>query len=352
MRREARTAATIVLVAIVALVLWRWRSSATESGDAKRHAAAGPPPNVASAAPRLPPVVVAAPSAVTAPGSPSHFGWGGGDRELGHLRREEGNAEGPMSLATDKKGDTLVLDQVNGRIVRVGPDGKTLGTMKVPVTAAQDLAVADDGKIAVLDRLSDKTVSVLGPDGKPIGSLPLQGKGIAESGGVTGVFVDGDDVYAEYEHGSLVLLGDTSGNAAADRTNMPGRPSRDGKTIWSTGITDAGAGRLWLSATDRATMQNRFTRELTMGMPVQTIVLLDTDLQGVAYLGVLVDPGTPSVILACFSPVDGHALGTAELPANTVPEESMRDLAVLDGGGVVYQHRTDAGVTLEHYDCR
>jgi hypothetical protein len=352
MRREARIAAALVLAGGLALVVWRAMTTgaASQAGSQATTAASSTPPapSAASAAP----VAVPAPTVVATVASSMKLGWGTGDNQLGHERRQEGDAEGPMSLATDKDGNALVLDQVNGRIVKIGPDGKTRATIKLPVTAAQDLAVGDDGKMAVLDRLSDKTVAIMGPDGKVIGNLPLEGQGVAESGGVTGVFMDGNDVYAEYEHGSLVLLGDTSGNAAADRTEIPGRPSRDGKTIWSAGITDGPAGRLWLSAVDRATMQNRFTRELGMGMPVRTIVLLDTDKQGVVYLGADVEAGQEAVLLTCFAPTDGHALGSVELPANTMPEESMRDFAVLDDGGVLYAHRTDAGVTIGRYDCR
>jgi outer membrane protein assembly factor BamB len=257
-----------------------------------------------------------------------------------------------MSLSVDKDGNALVLDQVNGRLVRVGKDGRPRGTIGLPVSAAQDIAVTDDGKIAVLDRLSDKTVAIMGEDGKVIGRLPIEGKGVEEAGGVTAVFADGKNIYAEYEHGALVLLGDTSGRPSDDRTQLPGRPSRDGKTIWSTGITDGPSGRLWLSAIDRATMQNRFTRELRMGMPVDSIRLLDTDKQGIVYLATVVEAGQEALLLTCISPNDGHPLGSVQLPANTLPEESLRDLAVLDEGGVLYQHRTEDGVTIGRYDCR
>ncbi len=353
MRREARTALVVVIALGVALVVWRWRasSSASRAGDGGASSASSAPQGIATAS-ALPPVAVPQPTAVAPVASAVKLGWGGGANQLGRERRQEGDAEGPMSIATDAKGNALVLDQVNGRIVRLGPDGKPLGTVKVPVTSAQDLAVADDGKIAVLDRLSDKTVAVMGPDGKVLGNLPLEGKGVAESGGVTSVVIDGDDVYAEYEHGPLVLLGDTNGNPSADCTSIPGRPSRDGKTIWSTGITDAGAGRLWLSAVDRATMQNRFTRELTMGTPVRSIVLLDTDLAGIVYLGTVIDSGEEAILLTCIAPTDGHVLGSVELPASSMPEETTHDLAVLDAGGVVYKHLEASGVTLGRYDCR
>ena len=49
--------------------------------------------------------------------------------------------------------------------------------------------------------------------------------------------------------------------------------------------------------------------------------------------------------------VIGSSVGTALLPANTMPEESFRDFVVLDEGGVLYALRTEAGVTYYEADC-
>lgn len=281
------------------------------------------------------------------------FGWGGGDGQLGHNRPQEANPEGPMSLTADGKGGALLLDQVNGRLVHVGPDGKPMGTIKVPLLGAQDVAVASDGTVAVLDRLADKQVQLFDADGKPRGSLPLEGKGIAEGGAVTGVFVDGDKIYAEKEHGALVLLGGTDGQPG-DRTEIPGRPSRDGTSYLSAGITKADEGRLWLSAITRATGENRYTRELRMGMPVPSLLLLDSDKAGVIYLAMEAMPseGHPMVLLSCLAGKDGTPLGTVQLPASTLPEETFREFAVLDEGGVLHAELTESGVAYRRYDCR
>ncbi|MGZ3457008.1 MAG: hypothetical protein ACXU86_00725, partial [Archangium sp.] len=58
------------------------------------------------------------------------------------------------------------------------------------------------------------------------------------------------------------------------------------------------------------------------------------------------------VRLFCLDPVDGKVLGQTDLPLNTMPEETFRDFAVLDEGGVVYQYRTESGVSLRRADCR
>ena len=47
----------------------------------------------------------------------------------------------------------------------------------------------------------------------------------------TGLFVDGDSVYVEAEHGPLIRVGGLDGKADPERPQFPGRPSRDGKSF-------------------------------------------------------------------------------------------------------------------------
>lgn len=288
------------------------------------------------------------------------FGWGSGQNQLGKSRPKEGNPEAPMAVALDAKGGAWVLDQVNGRMVKLDERGKQSGETPLPVQHAQDLAIAKNGTAAVLDRLVDKSVALIGADGKPVGELKLAGRGIEEPSKVTGVFVDGDSVYAEREHGDLVRLGDTKGKADADRPETPGRPSRDGSSYLTANISDGARGRVAVTVIDRASGQHRYTREIGFGMPVMTLLLLDSDLTGLLYLAALgerVPAGTAQeavavVDLLCLDPLDGRPLGRAELPANTSADETFREMTVLDSGGVLYLYRTDTGAELRRVDCR
>lgn len=279
--------------------------------------------------------------------------WGAGPDQLGRDTPAEGNPMGPMSVALDGKGRVYVLDEVNRRIVRRGADGKPDGSFRMDLLAAQDMAVASDGSALVLDRFVDRQVVVYDSAGNPRGDLPIEGPGIEDVGTVTGVFVDGSDVYVEREHGPLVKVGDTSGQIAEPRTEIPGRPSRDGQSFLNAGITDAQVGRVYVSAIDRATNEHRFTRELRLKTFVRAIVLLDSDLAGTIYFAAEVEPtdGPALVLLSCLEPLKGTPVGGAVLPVNTLPEETFRDLAVQDEGGVVYSLRTDSGVSYIHYDC-
>jgi hypothetical protein len=280
--------------------------------------------------------------------------WGGSDKtQVGRERLAEGNPTAPMSLARDAKGRVYVLDQVNGRVVRYGADGKPEGASDMKLLAAQDLAVGNDGSMAVLDRLSDKTIALYDEGGALRGQLPLEGEGVDDPGLLTGVFVDGSDVYVEREHGPLVKIGDTSGKPAEPRSEIPGRPSRDGLSYLNAGIINKREGRAYVSSIERATGEHRFTRELRLRAPLRAILLLDSDKAGTIYFATEIEQesGGEAVLLTCLDPLSGIPTGSVVLPANTMPEETFRDLTVLDEGGVMYALRSEKGVSYLHYDC-
>lgn len=286
------------------------------------------------------------------------FGWGSGEGSLGRTRPEEANPEAPMSLTVDALGQVWILDQVNERLVKVDRAGKPVGTVPLPVQAAQDVVVTPDGKALVMDRLVDKSIAILGPDGKQVGELPILGKGLEEGGASTGLFSDGKDVYVEREHGDSVRVGTTAGEANRERPEVPGRPAQDGRTYLTAGIVDGRAGAVMVTAVDREGQAHRFTRQLVLGAPVLALNGLDTDRSGVIYLGTIVEqPGsTPEapqfgITLLCLDPLDGRPLGQTRFPANTMPEETFRELAVLPEGGVLFLERTEAGPRLMRYSC-
>jgi hypothetical protein len=290
----------------------------------------------------------------------AQFGWGSGKNQLGRHRPREGNPEGPMSFTLDRSGNAWVLDQVNGRVVKLDEHGNPIGTQLLTVQAAQDLTVAKNGNALVMDRLVDKTVAVMGPDGKSLGELAIAGRGVPETGKVTGVFTDGDSVYVEREHGDLVRVGDTSGKTDPNRPEIPGRPTRDGQSYVSAQITDGAHGRVAVTEIDRSSNEHKFTREVPFGMPVLMILLLDTDQSGLIYLAAEGErpgatstaPVIPVVDLLCLDPVDGRPLGRAETAANTSADETFREMTVQDSGGVVYLYRSESGAELRRLDCR
>jgi hypothetical protein len=223
------------------------------------------------------------------------------------------------------------------------------------------VTVARDGTIVLLDRLVDRSIALHDPSGALRARIPLEGVG--ETGALTGVFTDGADVYVEREHGPLVKVGDLAGTPSEGHPEIPGRPGRDGRSFLSAGIIDAAAGRAWVSSIDRASGQHRFTREIRYRAEIAAILLLDTDRGGTIYFAVelhdAVDDGAPAgqaglrpwILLQCLDPLHGQPTGSAVLLANTLPEESLRDLTVPDDGGVVEALRSANGVSYERHEC-
>jgi hypothetical protein len=255
-----------------------------------------------------------------------------------------------MSLAAAGDG-LVVLDQINSRVVRFDAQGNASGTARATPTT-QDVAVTKEGGLALLDRLARKEVTLVDAQGKEIGKLPLAGKGIEDPGLVSGVFVDGDRVYAERGHGGLVLLGTTDGTPAKERTELSGRPSRDGTLLLSAGITSPERGRLYLNVFDRTKNALRFTRVLDVAPRVKQIALLDSDARGTIYLGVVRGAGANDEIrVGCHDPIDGLELGAVMLPVSTMPEVTFKDLVVMPVGRIIASVRSDQGVEYRVVTC-
>lgn len=296
--------------------------------------------------------------------------WGSGPDQLGHDRPQEANPEAPMSQIVGPDGTIHVLDQVNRRIQRFSRDGRLLGSTPIGLLGAQDIALTRNGSYVVMDRLADRTIAIVGQDGREQGRLPITGEHIERTGNVTGVFVDGNDVLVEREHGPLVRVGDANGGDAQRREEVPGRPTRDGRAWMTAGITDQTEGRLYINLVARPSRDHMYTRELRVPMETRALVMLDSDTRGVIYLGAVGTPRTTTgaqpivpasdggaasnerVLLMCIDGATGRAIGQTTLPPNTSADETFREFTVPDEGGVIYAVRDERGVEYRRYDCR
>jgi hypothetical protein len=191
-------------------------------------------------------------------------------------------------------------------------------------------------------------VRLVDKNGRAIATLPLPADRVPDPGLVTGLFLDGKDVYVEKEHGVLTRIGTTDGSAA-DPAELTGRPSKDGALLLLAALA-AREGRLTLNAFDRKLGSLRFARVIPFPRPAREVVLLDSDARGTIYVGVTGgDP--PMVHIACLDPGDGHALGRVAVPTSGAPEESFRDFTVSDDGTILLALRTEEGVEYRSARC-
>lgn len=291
--------------------------------------------------------------------------WGSGPDQFGRLKGHESNPEAPFTISVDRQGNVYVLDQVNGRILRFDKNGKPLPPFEITQQAPRDVVVSSTGTTLVMDNLLDKTVAVLGPNGKLMGELPVTGKNLEEGGTATGVFADASGVYVEKAHAMTIRVGDAAGTVDPNRPLLDGRPSRDGNSLLSMGVIQAAAGRFWVRSLDRMTGQIKFMREYRVAIPIIDLSFLDSDVLGRLYAAVHVGRELPinpadggygggfvdeSVQFLCLNPM-GEPLNVLTLPPNTMAEEGVRDLAVQDDGTILYMHRTEDGLQILQYTC-
>ncbi|HWE27345.1 MAG TPA: hypothetical protein VHB97_05045, partial [Polyangia bacterium] len=281
--------------------------------------------------------------------------WGGGAGQLGHRTDPESVTEGPMSFVVDARG-AAVLDNVNRRVARFDAHGRALAPIALDTDAAQDLARMHD-RLAVLDRLHDKRITIYDADGKPNAVVSLAAAGFSDAAAVTGIFGDRDGaLWGEREHGAWLRLTDADGMPDATHLPAPGRPTRAGSFV-SAAIADRAAGRARVALF--ATIDNTPAWQTTVdfGAPLLFLVLVDADASGRVYVAAHTGRESPAppyavsdeslTVIALGS--DGSEAGRITLPAPPPREESFRDLYVGDDGTIYWMRRTATGVVVEAY---
>jgi hypothetical protein len=286
----------------------------------------------------------AAPSGIVA-----RLGWGSGPGRIGKPAEDEGQAETPLRMGTDSAGHLLLLDAANGRLLRLAPDGGADADVTLPIKQPRDVTVAKDGTILLLDPAEGGAgVMLLGPDGRTRGKLSLP-PGLAEQS--RSVLVSGKDVYVESHQGELTRVGDVRGTVDPEPSTVPGQPTRDGRGYVSARIVDAEAGRIHVYVVERS-LQQRFSRQLQLSMPVEGIFLVDSNPSGTIYIGVTGNrpEGTTVAQLLCLEPEKGTVIGKSDVPV-TLGGEAILDAKALDSGGIAYSVFTEQGLRVERLDC-
>jgi hypothetical protein len=359
-----RALAAFAVIALCAALVW-WRATRERPAESPPVRQIASPVAAAPVATR--PSVAATPTGqmvrqIAAPARAAgrvvvRAAWGSGPGQLGRRKDPESAPEGPMSLIADRRGDVLVLDQINHRIQRWSPAGAPLPPIAINGDTGQDFALGKNGTVIVLDRLAEQNLQFYAADGRPLGEVALRGAGIPEGGGTTGLFTDEDgNAWVEREHGPLTRVATADGNSDPARPSLPGRPSRDGRDFLSGAIADRAAGTAIVRALDAAG-QPLWQATVAFGAPLLYIVLLDSDAAGNVYVGAHVGHESTAppyaivdeqVIIAGLGP-DGATRGALALPAAPSEEEAFREFTVGDDGTIYRMLRSEAGVVVEAY---
>lgn len=246
--------------------------------------------------------------------------WGAGAGEVGLTRPQEGLAHGPEALAVAPDGRIAVLDSVNKRVVCLNPGGAFLRDIPVPLAEPRFLAV-DSERLYVLDCDNDRALAVLDWEGQALNMLVLPDLPDV----VTGLFATAQGPSVEVAHESTYLLtGDRAALATAEGTlrTLAGRPldfgpGRAAKVTFNpkTGaeVRSFALDPVKLTAT-RETSRRPL---LASGRALEHLVSVDSDGRGGLIIG--------ARLLQAGSPSDGKAaLALTRMPDPAL-EETVAD---------------------------
>lgn len=354
------------LVALLGVGLYALRNDEAELAKTDAGAASAPDaegevdPNIAQLAEKTTDLTkLEAPPAETQGSTLATLAWGdcpsciGRPKATDHEHGHEGEGETPLRLAADADGGVLLLDPENGRVQRLGPDGKPLASVKLPFQP-RDVSVGKDGALYALDpNEKGGSVTILDPSGRPRGKLPISPE-VAHSSRRT--LVSGGDVYVESTRGEYTRVGDTSGKGDPDAGIAAGMPTRDGTGWLSVRLVETQPAGVHVLVVERPSEAQRFSRLLQPTMEVEGIFMADTSADGTIYVGITGNiPGDPpdkvSAQLICLEGGKGQVLGVTSLPVRVGPE-AILDAKALEGGGVVFSVHGEGGVRVERHDCR
>lgn len=164
-------------------------------------------------------------SAAAAPGQVSagnllvELPWGSGDGEVGLDAPSEGLTRGPEALAIAPDGRIAVLDSVNHRLVVLDADGAFACAIPVALAAPRFLAASDE-RLFVLDCDAERRMMSVGWNGEEprVSELP------ALDDVVTGLFATDAGACVETGHDQVLLVAEGAPAVAATDSSGPSRP--------------------------------------------------------------------------------------------------------------------------------
>jgi len=291
------------------------------------------------------------PTVAKNPGTILQLGWGSGPREAGRHEDGESAPAGPMSFTVLPSGEIYLLDQVNLRVLRFDPGSKTSSEIPAGSDTWQDIAVAADGTIVLLDRLVRRAVVLIDEAGRELSSHAIEGGGIPEGGAVTAMFLEKDGLWLEVNHERSVRILD----AALDpcpRTVRRGRPLDGGLTTVVAFLDKQGG--VEMRTMDGLAGAVTGEKHFSFGQDLYRIAWIEADASGAVHaMFHLLEPraknapGPPQEkVLALRLGKGLEETGSFESPHVIKAWEQFKEFQVSDSGTVCQMAFSDQGVTL------
>jgi sugar lactone lactonase YvrE len=98
--------------------------------------------------------------------------YGPGEGEIGLIRKDGQTPVGPESFALDPKGNLLIADRVNHRVVIYDRNGAAMRSLELPGVNLNDLTSDDAGRLYVYDQIRSR-LNQYDPDGRLLSRLNL-----------------------------------------------------------------------------------------------------------------------------------------------------------------------------------
>ena len=255
-----------------------------------------------------------------------------------------------MALAVATDGRVAVLDQVNTRVLVLlpGQAPTQAEVIDLPRPTFQDLAWDQSGRLWALDCAGEPEVRAL--TGSAF-SFPTLGDGVVEGTAVTGIFTAANGIWAETEHAALVHLIAADQTLPPERAVLPGRFGHDLERL----RTVARVGERRVAVTALLPDGSRaFRRVIDLPLPVLGVREWDGTADGRTVVVIasalhdnerLVQERLTAVVLA----PDGAELRRLELLPPDGVEEQFRPLKLAADGSLYQLRCTRAGAEVRRY---
>jgi len=279
--------------------------------------------------------------------------WGSGGMMLGRIDGSEAASYGPLSFGFSPVGDLYILDQVNFRILKIHADGSPGADIALPLRNCDDMAIAPDGSIVLLDKLDRLSLVVMDELQGTMQEHTITGEGIpeGESGLITAMFAESDGVWVEYQHATLVRILDAS-LRPSERIILPGRKYDGTSVTVRAELLPGGGARMWLE--DVSTGAFLAGRDIGLDHSIDRIIWIDRDdNHDLIALFHLIDWSDQPPYGPLYEEVRGIRLdqnlaqtGVMTSPFTLTEWRQQREFIVTPDGGLYQMAFTEAGVRI------